>query len=191
MVWRVAILVAGLAGCGQSAFGRAPEHAPRAAVRVAAPDADDDLREVVMRELVTSFGSMEWSRGEGEEATRVNVLCIGFGDDVDPSDAFMARLADEHRAVKASRCRYDEEGGVVRAEPSGIPAMFLHVEDVRRDGDRAEAKGSYFHDGKAAKEELFVLERRAERWVIASRTTISIAWSRAPLRSRRSSNAGS
>jgi len=32
--------------------------------------------------------------------------------------------------VQASRCRYDEEGGVVRALPSGLPAMFLTVEDM-------------------------------------------------------------
>ena len=87
----------------------------------------------------------------------------------------MARLADEHRVVKASRCLYDDDGGVVRAQPSGLPAMFLYVEDVRREGTRAQAKGSYFHDGKAAKEDLFVLEREGQRWVVRSRTMISVS----------------
>jgi hypothetical protein len=144
-------------------------------VRVARPDADDDLREAVMRDLITRFGAMEWSEVAGEERVRVNVLCIGFGENVDPSDAFMARLADEHRAVQASRCRYDDDGGVVRAHPSGLPAMFLYVEDVKRNGNHAEAQGSYFHDGKAAQEDRFVLEREADRWVIKSRTMISIS----------------
>jgi hypothetical protein len=149
--------------------------APVRAVRVAPPDDDDDLREVIMRELIVTFGAMEWSRVAGESAVRVDVLCLGFGEAVDPSEAFMARLGDEHRVVQASRCRYDDEGGVVRALPSGLPAMFLSVEDVRRDGARAEAKGSYFHDGKAAKEDRFVLERRGDRWVVTSRTMISIS----------------
>lgn len=160
-------------GCGCRAPGRVAEGTR--IPRVARPDADDDLREVVVRDLFVTFGAMEWSSGPGEQAERVNVLCIGFGEDVDPSDAFMARLADEHRVVKASRCRYDEEGGVVRAQPSGLPAMFLYVEDVRRDGNRAEARGSYFHDGKAAKEDRFVLERDAERWIVRSRTMISVS----------------
>ena len=144
-------------------------------VRVAPPDADDDLRELVMRELIVTFGAMEWSSSPGETAVRVNVLCLGFGENIDPSEAFMARFHDEHRVVQASRCRYDEDGGVVRALPSELPAMFLTVEDVHRDGARAEAKGSYFHDGKAAKEDRFVLERRADRWVVTSRTMISIS----------------
>ena len=158
-------------GCG--AAGGAAEGARTA--RVAPPDADDDVRELVMRELIVSFGAMEWSKAPYEQAERVNVLCIGFGENVDPSDAFMARLADEHRVVKASRCRYDEAGRVVRAEPSGLPAMFLYVEEVHRDGSLAEAKGSYFHDGKGAKEDRFVLQHDGTRWVVRARTTISIS----------------
>lgn len=168
------VLVSALGfGCGCGPPGRVAERARPS--RVAPPDVDDDLREVVMRDLITTFGAMEWSSAPGEQAVRMNVLCIGFGENVDPSDAFMARLADEHRVVPASHCRYDEDGSVVRAQPSGLPAMFLHVEDVRRDGNRAEAKGSYFRDGKAAKEDRFVLERDAERWVVRSRTMISIS----------------
>jgi hypothetical protein len=166
------VLFAGMVSAG-CARGRAVA-APRAA-RVAPPDDDDDLRETVMRDLIVTFGAMEWSREPGEAAVRVDVLCLGFGEEVDPSEAFMARLGDEHRVVQASRCRYDEEGGVVRALPSGLPATFLYVEEVRRDGARAEARGSYFHDGKAAREDRFVLERRGERWLIVSRTMISIS----------------
>lgn len=176
---RTSLVVVALLACGVGCAGYAgPAEGAADSTRgrhVAKPDVDDDLREVVLRDLVSTFGAMEWSRRAGEPADRVNVLCIGFGETLDPSAAFMARLADEHRVVQASRCRYDEDGGVVRAHPSGLPAMFLYVEDVRRDGKRAEAKGSYFHDGKAAQEDLFVLERGAERWIVKSRTMISIS----------------
>jgi len=163
-------------GCANGVM-RGPSEAtqPARTVRVAPADADDDLREVVMRDLIGSFGAMEWQSAAGEAAVPVNVLCIGFGENVDPSDAFMARLTDDHRVVKASRCRYDDEGGVVRAEPSGIPATVLHVEELLVKGTTAEAKGSYFHDGKAAREDRFVLERGRDRWVVKSRTMISIS----------------
>ena len=161
-------------GCGRGAASGATGESARVP-RIAPPDADDDLREVVMRDLIATFGNLEWSSVLGEEAVPVNVLCTGFGEGVDPSDAFMARFTDEHRVVKASRCRYDEEGGKVRAQPSGLPGMFLYVEDVRREGNRAQAKGSYFYDGTAAKQDLFLLERDVERWIVKSRTMIWIS----------------
>lgn len=129
-----------------------------------------------MRELIKSFGNMKWAERANQTGVPVKVLCLGFGEKSDPSDAFMKRLADEPRVVKASKCEQISTGRRgIRSVPGGEEAMFLQVYDLHRANGRAEVKGSYFHDGLAAKEDLFVLEHEAGRWVVKSRKMLSIS----------------
>lgn len=158
----------------------APVADPPASLSTGEPEesshADDDLREVVMRELIKSFGSMKWAERANQTGVPVKVLCLGFGEKSDPSDAFMKRLADEPRVVKASKCEQIGTGRRgIRSVPGGEEAMFLQVYDLHKSNGRAEVKGSYFHDGLAAKEDLFVLEHEAGHWVVKSRKMLSIS----------------